>query len=197
MRQRREPLLARSAVRSREISIRIAIGAGRARIIRQLLVESVVLSLAGGLFGWLLALSALHWFDSSLLTFPKPPWLDLSMNTTVFVYLAAISIGTGCLFGLAPALQLAKVDVNNAIKSGGNGAVGGMRGRHLSSLLVALEMALCVVLLAGAGLMIRSAIKSIWHAHRSERREACSRCASIYPRQSIRGRMTRSLFISV
>jgi predicted permease len=152
-------LLARAAVRSREISVRIAIGAGRARIIRQLLVESVALSLAGGVLGWMLARGGLHWFESAIAMSRKPPWLDLSMNTRVFVYLAAISIATGVLFGLAPALQLAKVDVNNAIKNGGHGAAGGTRGRRLASMLVVLEVTLCVVLLVGAGLMIRSAIK--------------------------------------
>jgi len=136
-----------------------AIGAGRARIIRQLLIESIVLSLAGGFAGWLLALAGLHWFDASIAGFPKPLWLDLSMNPKVFVYLAAISVGTGILFGLAPALELAKVDVSSAMKNGGHGAAGGTRGRRLSSMLVVLEMALCVVLLVGAGLMIRSAVK--------------------------------------
>ncbi|HXJ44043.1 MAG TPA: ABC transporter permease, partial [Bryobacteraceae bacterium] len=152
-------LLARAAVRSREISIRIAIGAGRTRIVRQLLVESAVLSFGGGLAGWLLALAGLRWFDASMARFPKPAWFDLSMNTRMFVYLAAISIGTGFLFGLAPALQLAKVDVSNAIKNGGHGAAGGTRGRRLSNMLVVFEVTLCVVLLVGAGLMIRSAIR--------------------------------------
>jgi predicted permease len=152
-------LLARAPVRAREISIRIAIGAGRRRIIRQLLVESAVLSFGGGLVGWLLAFAGLRWFDASMARFPKPAWFDLSMNTRMFVYLAAISIGTAFLFGLVPALQLARVDVSNAIKNGGHGASGGTRGRRLSGTLVVFEVTLCVVLLVGAGLMIRSAVK--------------------------------------
>jgi predicted permease len=148
--------LARAAARSREISIRIAIGAGRARVIRQLLIESILVSLTGGFLGWLVALGGLRWFDAAMDKFSRPAWLDLSMNARVFAYLAAISVATGVLFGLAPALRLSKLDVNSAVKDGGHGAANAMKGRYLSSLLVAFEMALCVVLLAGAGLMIRS-----------------------------------------
>jgi putative ABC transport system permease protein len=151
-------MLSRAAARSREISIRIAIGAGRARIVRQLLVESVILSTISGVFGWLVALAGLRWFDGMTAKTGRPSWVDFSMNTTVFLYLAAISIGAGILFGLAPALQLARVDVNSAVKDGGHSAAGGLRGRRLSSLLVIFEMALSVVLLAGAGLMIRSSV---------------------------------------
>ena len=81
------------------------------------------------------------------------------MDVKAFVYLAAISIGAGILFGLAPALRLSKVDVSNAVKDGGQSAAGGVRGRHLAGLLVIFEMSLCVVLLAGAGLLIRSTLK--------------------------------------
>jgi putative ABC transport system permease protein len=151
-------LLARAAARSREISIRIAIGAGRARIIRQLLIESLALAIAGGFFGWLVALAGLRWFDAASSKSPRPSWVDFSMNTRAFVFLAAISIGSGILFGLAPALRLSKVDVNSAVKDGGHGAAGGTRGRQLANLLVVFEMVLCVVLLAGAGLTIRSSI---------------------------------------
>jgi putative ABC transport system permease protein len=151
-------LLSRAATRSREISIRIAIGAGRARVIRQLLVESVLLSLTGGFFGWLIALGGLRWFDAATGKFPRPPWIDFSMRPRVFVYLAAISIAAGIVFGLAPALRLSQVDVNSAVKDGGHGAANAMRGRYLSNFLVAFEMALCVILLGGAGLMIRSSI---------------------------------------
>ncbi len=151
-------LLSRAAARGREISIRMAIGAGRARIIRQLLMESVVLSIAGGLLGWLAAVAGLRWMDRLTLAQGRPPWVSLSMNAHIFVFLAAISIGTGILFGLAPALRLAKIDVHSAVKDGGASATGGARGRRLSSVLVIFEMALCVVLLAGAGLLIRSSL---------------------------------------
>jgi predicted permease len=153
-------LLGRATARAREISIRIAIGAGRARIIRQLLVESLLLALAGGCGGWLFAMAGLRWFAWFSSRMPhRPSWIDFSMNTQAFVYLAAISLGSGILFGLAPALELARINVNDAIKEGGRGAQGGVRGRRLSSALVVFQMALCVVLLAGAGLMIRSTMK--------------------------------------
>ncbi len=152
-------LLARAAGRAREISIRLAIGAGRARIIRQLLIESTMLSLAGGLLGWAVAIGGLRWFDAGTGDRAKPPWLNLQLDGAAFAYLAAISIATGVLFGLAPALRLAKVDIHGSLKDGGHGTAGGRRSLRLASTLVAFEMALCVMLLAGAGLMIRSTAK--------------------------------------
>jgi len=151
-------LLARGTGRIREVSIRVAIGAGRARIIRQLLIESVLLSVAGGFLGWLVALGGLRWFDAGTRDVVKPLWLNLSLDRTAFTYLAAISIATGILFGLAPALRLARIDVYTAMKDGGQGVTGGRRSLSLSNLLVVFEMALCIVLLAGAGLMIRSTV---------------------------------------
>jgi len=115
-------LLARGAGRMREISIRVAIGAGRARVIRQLLVESVMLSLAGGFLGWFVAIGGLRWFDAGTGGIAKPVWLNLSLDKTAFAYLAAISIGTGILFGLASALRLARIDVHAAIKDGAQGS---------------------------------------------------------------------------
>jgi putative ABC transport system permease protein len=93
--------------------------------------------------------------------YSKASWLilDYSMDHRVLVYLIAISIGTGLLFGLAPALRLSKLDVNEALKDGGRGATGGARSKRLSAILVAGEMAMAVVLLAGAGVMIRSFLK--------------------------------------
>ena len=149
--------LARAVGRMREISIRVALGAGRWRIIRQLLVESVMLSIAGGAIGWMIALWGIRAFDAQVTPTGKPPALDFSMDVRALVYLAAITIGTGLVFGLAPALRLSKLDVNSALKDGGRGS-SDRRSRQVSfrSLLVVVEMALAVVLLAGAGLMIRS-----------------------------------------
>jgi putative ABC transport system permease protein len=149
-------LLARAMGKSREISVRVALGAGRWRIIRQLLVESVILSSLGGVLGWWLA----RWGVSAYALADRGPgrssWriLDYSMDYRVLAYLIAVSVGTALLFGLAPALRLSKLDVNTALKDGGRSVIGG--GRRLSSVLVVGEMALAVVLLAGAGLMIRS-----------------------------------------
>jgi predicted permease len=161
-------LLARALGRSREISVRLALGAGRWRVVRQLLVESALLSTAGGLCGWWVASFGLRvyslwvsgpsvsdaivstWFDGML---------DYTMDYRVFVYLVSISIGSGLLFGLAPAARLGKLDVNGALKDATRGATGGRRGKRLSGLLVVAEVALAVVLLAGAGVMIRSFLK--------------------------------------
>jgi putative ABC transport system permease protein len=148
-------LLARAVDRSREISIRIALGAGRWRIIRQLLIESVMLSILGGVFGWLISKGGLRIFDLNVHN-RIPGWIDFSMDYRGFAYLAAISLGTGLLFGMAPALRLSRLDVNASLKDGGRGSSGGGRGRYLAGILVVMEMALAVVLLAGAGLTIRS-----------------------------------------
>ncbi len=148
-------LLARAVDRSREISIRIAIGSGRWRIIRQLLVESVMLSILGGLLGWVIAIVFLRVFDTQVRD-QIPAWMNFWMDYRGFAYLAAISIGTGLLFGLVPALKLSRLDLNRSLKDGGWGSSGGLRGKYLSGLLVIVEMALAVVLLSGAGLMIRS-----------------------------------------
>jgi putative ABC transport system permease protein len=152
-------MLARAIGRSREISVRIALGAGRWRIIRQLLIESLMLSGLGGLLGWWLAKWGVHAYQLAM--FSKSSWLilDYTMDNRVLGYLIAISIGTGLLFGLAPALRLSRLDVNSALKDGSRGATSGGKGKHLSALLVTGEMALAIVLLAGAGVMIRSFLK--------------------------------------
>lgn len=153
-------LLARAMERSREISVRIALGAGRWRIVRQLLIESLLLSSLGGFLGWWLARWGVAAYASAMAQ--KSSWLilDYSMNHRELAYLAAISVATGILFGLAPALRLSRLDVNSSLKDGGRGSTGGAGARRLSSVLVTAEMALAVVLLAGAGVMIRSFLKA-------------------------------------
>jgi putative ABC transport system permease protein len=164
-------LLARAMGRSREMSIRIALGAGRWRIIRQLLIESVLLSGLGGLLGWWIATWGVRLYtlaaNGAGISNETGSWfdriLDYSMDYRVFAYLVTISIGTGLLFGLAPVSKLSTLDVNATLKDGGRGAIGQGRRRHLAVLLVIGEMALGVVLLAGAGVLIRSFL-SIYHA---------------------------------
>ncbi|MBZ5632968.1 MAG: ABC transporter permease [Acidobacteriia bacterium] len=152
-------LLARAIGRSREISVRIALGAGRWRIVRQLLIESLMLSGLGGFLGWWIAKWGVRTYEIAMAA--KSSWLilDYSMDQRVLEYLIVISIGTGLLFGLAPALRLSRLDVNATLKDGGRGATAGGHGKYLSALLVTGEMALAIVLLAGAGVMIRSFLK--------------------------------------
>src|SRR5882724_434728 len=152
-------LLARAVSRAREISVRTALGAGRWRVIRQLLVESVMLSTIGGVLGSLEGVWGVRIFETTLIPEDTPAYLSFTMDYRVLAYLAAITISTGILFGLAPALRLSKLDINAVLKDGGHGASTGSRARHLSSLLVVTEMALAFVLLVGAGLMIRSFLK--------------------------------------
>ncbi len=156
-------LLARAAERSHEISVRMALGAGRWRIVRQFLIESLALAGLGGLAGWWIAKWSVRIYalaaDGKFAAIAGTgSALDYSMDSRIVAYLIAISIGTGILFGLAPALRLSKLDINATLKDGGRGATRGIRGGHLSGLLVIGQMALAVTLLAGAGVMIRSSL---------------------------------------
>jgi len=148
-------LLSRAVGRSREISIRAAMGAGRWRVVRQLLAESLLLSAAGGLIGLTIAQWGVRAFDAAVIPTGKPQWIDFSMDYRAFGYLAAVTFVTAILFGLAPALRLSRMDIITAIKDGGRAGIA-MRGKHLSAALVVVEMTLAVILLTGAGLMIRS-----------------------------------------
>jgi predicted permease len=153
-------LLSRAIERSREVSIRATLGASRWRVIRQLLVESLFLSTAAAALGWLLAVWGVRVFDAALVPAVKPPYIDFSMDATVIGFLAAITLGASIVFSLAPALQLRKLDFNAALKEGSRAAGHGARARMLSGLLVITEVSLAVVLLAGAGLMIRSLLNT-------------------------------------
>ena len=152
-------LLSRSASRAREIAVRTALGATRWRVVRQLLVESLVLAFVGGSLGLLLAYSGVRAFDAAVSDPGKPYWIDFRVDYVVFGYVAAICVVTAILFGLAPALHVSKTNTNEVLKEGGRGSTGNRRARWLTGTMVVTELALTVVLLAGAGLMIRSFMK--------------------------------------
>ncbi|HEV2852110.1 MAG TPA: ABC transporter permease [Thermoanaerobaculia bacterium] len=147
-------LLVRAAAREGEIVIRAALGAGRARIVRQLLTESLVLSLAGGAAG--VALAA--WVTKMLVKLaPReiPRLEEIGLDGTILLFALGLSLLTGLLFGLAPALQTSRTDLSGVIREGTRGSKGRAATRARGALVV-LEMAMAVVLLAGAGLLIRS-----------------------------------------
>jgi len=152
-------LLSRSARRSREIALRIALGASRGLVVRQLLVESILLACLGGVLGWLLSLVGVRLFDLAVTDVGKPYWIKFTMDTTVFAYLVAVCFATGIIFGIVPALQVSKTNLNEILKESGRGNAGGRRARWMASSMVVTELALTIVLLAGAGLMIRSFMK--------------------------------------
>jgi predicted permease len=152
-------LLARSTGRTREFAIRAALGAGQGRLIRQLLTESILLSLAGGGIGLLLA----QWVTQAslgILPAELPRAAEVRIDTHVLLFTTGVSLLAGVFFGLAPALKTSQPRLHEILKEGGRGASG---TRHRAqSVFVALEMAMALVLLIGAGLMIRS-LTALWN----------------------------------
>ena len=147
--------LSRALSRRREFAVRVALGAGRARIVRQVLSESVLLGLAGGLAGLLLAvlaLTALQGLASSSL----PSYAELSLDGGAILAAASIALAAGFAFGAAPALAIAATDPQATLREETRGASETRRSRTLRGVLVACQLALCISLLAGAGLLGRS-----------------------------------------
>jgi predicted permease len=151
-------LMARSMGRGREFAVRAALGAGRGRIVRQLLTESILLALAGGGLGLLLATwgtkAALQHLPSGL-----PRASEVGMDWKVLLFTAGIALLCGILFGLAPALRISQPNLQDTLKEGGRGARGGKQ--RAQGIFVVAEMAMAVVLLIAAGLMMRS-LNSLW-----------------------------------
>jgi putative ABC transport system permease protein len=151
-------LLARSAAREREMAIRLSVGASRWRVIRQLLIESLLLAFGGVIVGALLAFGGLK---ALVLMIPEgliPRESQIELNVPVLIFSVAIAVVTAIVFGLAPALQTVRRDMVEPLKTAGKGAGGGFRGGKLRNTLVVVEVALSLMLLAGAGLLMRSFI---------------------------------------
>jgi putative ABC transport system permease protein len=150
-------MLSRALARHREMSIRAALGATRWQVVRQLLTESLLLSVLGGTLGLGLAGWGVHAFSLATQDVGKPYWVQFTMEYSVFGYFAGICVGSALLFGLAPALRSSRVGVNTAIKDGAR-TMGSPHGGRLSSVLVVFQFALTLVLLVGAGVFMRSLI---------------------------------------
>lgn len=148
-------LLARAAGRLKEVSVRLALGAKRWQLIRQLLMESMLLGLIGGVAGLGVA-----FLGVKALVAAAPPQMAslarVNIDGSVMVFTMLVSVGTGFLFGLAPALQSTRANVNDTLREGGRGAAADRSGHRLRRIFVVAELALALTLLAGAGLLIRS-----------------------------------------
>lgn len=151
-------LLARATAREKELAIRISLGSGRGRVIRQLLVESVILALTGAAAGCFLAWGGLKGLTASLPLWMFPDEAVISENTPVMLATVAVAMLTGILFGLVPALSASRRDVNEILKSGSRGNSGSRRG-GMRNLLIVSEVALSLLLLTTSGLLMRSFIR--------------------------------------
>ncbi len=148
-------LLARAMTRQKEMAIRAALGASRLRVIRQLLTESVLLSLAGGTLGLVLAV----WWSDLLIALGKeniPRAMQVGLDWRVLVFTLVVSVMTGVVFGLVPAIHSSKTELTESLKEGGRGSGEGARRNRVRGVLVVSELAIAVVLLVGAGLLIQS-----------------------------------------
>jgi putative ABC transport system permease protein len=141
-------LLMRGVSRSREIAIRASLGATRARIARQLLLESFVLALLGGALGLLLSIAAIQWLLSTVPSPGLPFWIEYVVDARVLLVLTLACLVSALLFGVVPALQVSRVRAGDVLKEGGRGSIGGRRTRRWTAAFLAVEMALSIVLLA-------------------------------------------------
>jgi putative ABC transport system permease protein len=148
--------LARSTEREREVAIRASVGAGRGRLVRQFLTENVLLSVLGGVLGVALGSALLAGLKVAVPPFSLPAEANITLDARVLLFAAGLSVFTGLVFGLAPALQATRPDLAGSMKEGGRGSGTGAAKRRLRSGLVVTEVALAFLLLVGSGLLIRS-----------------------------------------
>jgi putative ABC transport system permease protein len=151
-------LLARAVTRQKEIAVRMALGAGRARIVRQLLTESMLLSVGGGLLGLVLAYAGMRALVG-IMPANTPRLEGVSLDRVVLGFTLFVSMVSGLVFGLIPAFQTARPDTSETLKEGGRGSSGGPARHRARALLVVSEVALALVLLIGAGLMLKSFLR--------------------------------------
>jgi predicted permease len=157
-------LLARATTRQQEFALRSAIGATRERIIRQLLTESLILALNGAALGLFLAYKTLDAIVANLPEYSFPHEAAIQINVPVLIFCIVVAVGTGILFGLSPALQLSKPEVSKIMQSNARRTTTGVSGRRVHNTLIALQIALTLLMLAGAGAAIEGFLKV---AHRS------------------------------
>lgn len=148
--------LARSTAREREVAIRSSMGAGRWRLVRQLLTENVLLSVAGGALGVALGYALMAGLKAAIPPFSLPSEANITLDWRVLLFALGLSVLTGLLFGLAPAIQATRPDLAGSLKEGGRGSSVGSGKHRLRSALVVTEVALAFLLLTGSGLLIRS-----------------------------------------
>ncbi len=151
-------MLGRALTRSREMSVRFALGASRGRLVRQLFVESVLLALIGGLLGLLMAKAGVQAFDLAVANAGKPSWVQFTLDYSVLGYCLALCVVSAVVSGLVPAIRSSRVDLTSALKEGGRSGTG--RGGWLAGTLVVAQFTLALVLVAGATLMVRSLLAS-------------------------------------
>ena len=151
-------LLARATAREREMAIRVAVGASRGRLLRQALTESVVLAVFGAAVGAFLAIWTIE-LVKTLGTQTIPRLGEVNIDTTVLLVTLAIAVGTGLIFGLVPGLASGKPDLTESLKEGGRGSTSSRRHNRLRNALVIAEVALALVLLTGAGLLLKSFVR--------------------------------------
>jgi putative ABC transport system permease protein len=149
-------MLARATTREKEIALRSALGARRARIIRMLMIESLVLAIAGAAFGVLIAWGGLKLLVVAMPNYLIPAETVIQLNAPVLAFTLSLALLTPLMFGLAPALQLVRRELNNSLRDSGKGVSGGFQGRWLRDAVVVAEVALSLTLLVGAGLLTRS-----------------------------------------